>query len=100
MSTGDDRALTQVLQRVALEATPARLPADLWSRGRRRHRRRTAAAVAVTAALVSVMALPVVLASSWQERSPRMTSPRYRRGFVGRCHSRAPCRRLRRGQLR
>ncbi len=75
MSAGEDRALTQVLQRVAQEATPARLPADLWSRGRRGQRRRTATAVAMTAALLAVMALPVVMASGWQQGVPADDQP-------------------------
>ena len=75
MSAGDDRALTQVLQRVAQEAKPARLPADLWTRGRRRQRRRTATAVAMTAALLAVLALPVVMASGWQQAVPADDQP-------------------------
>ena len=71
MSSRDDRTLTQVLQRVAQEARPARLPTDLWSRGRRWYRRRVGAAVAATVVVVSLLAMPAVFVSGSATRHTR-----------------------------
>lgn len=58
-----DRMLTEALHRLAEESRPARIPADTWQRGRRRHRRRIGAAlVAVLATLTGTpLLLPAVL---------------------------------------
>ncbi|GIJ47987.1 hypothetical protein Val02_48730 [Virgisporangium aliadipatigenens] len=57
--SADGRSIATVLAAVADEARPARLPADLWSRGMRRRRRRQ-----VTAALAALaLALPLLLVS-------------------------------------
>jgi hypothetical protein len=66
VSTPEDRALTVLLERVAADARPAEIPADLWSRGRRRHRWRTAATVAIATVVVAIVAMPVAVA--WQPR--------------------------------
>lgn len=75
MSTGNDGALADVLQGAAAEARPARLPEDLWSRGRRRHRLRVSAAVAVTAVLALVVAMPAVFGSGWRRAAPANDRP-------------------------
>ena len=75
MSTGNDHMLADVLERIAAESVPARLPGDLWSRGRRRHRLRISAAVAVTAVLALVVAMPAVSASGWRRAAPANDQP-------------------------
>jgi hypothetical protein len=49
--------LVAALDRIAGRARPARLPDDLWARGRRRHRRRLAIGASVAAVVVALVVL-------------------------------------------
>jgi hypothetical protein len=55
----DHEVLAEALQRIGHEMPPARLPADLWRRGRRRRRTRTLGSIA--AATVAVLAVAVAV---------------------------------------
>jgi hypothetical protein len=62
----DEGRLGLVLRTVADEARPAVVPADLWRRGQRQHRRRMAAALAVTVLILAiVVSLPTLVTRTW-----------------------------------
>jgi hypothetical protein len=63
----DERTATAALRQIATEARPARLPLDLWARGRRWQRRRI---VAMAFAAVLLAALAVVPALFLASRGP------------------------------
>src|SRR3954468_3665828 len=56
----DERTATAALHQIATEARPARLPSDLWARGRRRQRRRVAVAALTGVLLVALAVAPAV----------------------------------------
>ena len=55
-----EQGLAETLRRIANQASPVRLPADLWHRGRGRRRRRLIAAVAAVV-LAGTLAVPLLL---------------------------------------
>lgn len=71
----EERALTAVLSGVAAEATPGRVPSDLWARGRRRHRTRVAVMTLVSTVVVALVALPVLFAPSRHRALPAEQTP-------------------------
>jgi hypothetical protein len=56
-----DERLAESLRLIAADAAPGRLPADLWTRGRRRRRARLAAGAAAAAVLVALAVWPIAV---------------------------------------
>ena len=85
MRAADDETISDLLQRVAAEARPARLPKDLWSQGRHRHRRRVGAVVAALLLALAVT-MPTVFASGLRRAAPADDQP----SIPSRIHSPIP----------
>ena len=64
----DEWAVAAALRQVSTDARPARIPDDLWARGRRRRRLRLTVAAAGVAALLTLTAIPL----AWAPRSVRV----------------------------